>query len=138
MVFKTIEAIGKKYNFDLTTPIKEIKKEGMNAILYGMQENFSVKLKSAGISKEYKIQFDGIINFIEDQSKLSYVKSIARWANKYMSEYHCESCGGSRLNKESTSYKVGEKNIKELSTMDISHFYSWVTSVKKRLKRTTK
>ena len=55
-----------------------------------------------------------IINFIEDQSKLSYVKSIARWANKYMSEYNCESCGGSRLNKESTSYKVGKKNIKEL------------------------
>jgi excinuclease ABC subunit A len=50
-----------------------------------------------------------------------------------MSEYHCESCGGSRLNKESTSYKVGEKNIKELSTMDISHFYYWVTSVKKDL-----
>jgi len=130
---KQIEAIGKKYNFDLTTPIKEIKKDGMNAILHGMQENFSVKLKSAKISKEYKIQFDGIINFIEDQSKLSYVKSIARWANKYMSEYHCESCGGSRLNKESTSYKVGENNIKELSSMDISHFYLWVTSVKKDL-----
>ena len=130
---KQIESIGKKYNFDLTTPIKEIKKEGMNAILYGMQENFLVKLKSAGISKEYKIQFDGIINFIEDQSKLSYVKSIARWANKYMSEYHCESCGGSRLNKESTSYKLGKKNIKELSSMDISMFYSWVISIEKDL-----
>lgn len=130
---KQIESIGKKYNFDLTTPIKEIKKEGMNAILYGMQENFLVKLKSAGISKEYKIQFDGIINFIEDQSKLSYVKSIDRWANKYMSEYNCESCGGSRLNKESTSYKVGKKNIKELSSMDISMFYSWVISVEKEL-----
>ena len=50
-----------------------------------------------------------------------------------MSEYHCESCGGSRLNKESTSYKVGENNIKELSSMDISNFYLWVTSVKKDL-----
>ena len=64
-----------------------------------MHENFSVKLKSVGISKTYKIQFDGIINFIEEQSKLSYVKSIERWANKYMSEHQCSECkGGSRLN----------------------------------------
>jgi excinuclease ABC subunit A len=101
-----------------------------------MQENFTVEIKSVGVTKSYKIQFDGIVNFIEEQSKLSYVKSIERWANKYMSEYHCDSCNGSRLNKESTSYKVGKTSIQDLSSMDISHFYKWVTSVDENLNAT--
>ena len=133
---KQIEGIGKKHKFDLSTPIKDINKEGLNAILYGMQENFTVEIKSVGVTKSYKIQFDGIVNFIEEQSKLSYVKSIERWANKYMSEYHCDSCNGSRLNKESTSYKVGKTSIQDLSSMDISHFYKWVTSVDENLNAT--
>ena len=135
---KQIEAIGKKYNFDLTTPIRDINNNGLNAILYGMNESFSIKMKNLGISKTYKIQFDGIINFIEEQSKLSYVKSIERWANKYMSEHQCSSCKGSRLNIESTSYKVGDKSIKDLSSMDISHFYEWLYSVENKLDKTQK
>ena len=133
---KQIEGIGKKHKFDLSTPIKDINKEGLNAILYGMEENFTVEIKSVGVTKSYKIQFDGIVNFIEEQSKLSYVKSIERWANKYMSEYHCDSCNGSRLNKESTSYKLGKTSIQDLSSMDISHFYKWVTSVDENLNAT--
>ena len=135
---KQIEGIGKKHKFDLSTPIKDINKDGLNAILYGMQENFTVEIKSVGVTKIYKIQFDGIVNFIEEQSKLSYVKSIERWANKYMSEYNCDSCNGSRLNKESTSYKLGKTSIQDLSSMDISHFYKWVTSVDENLNATQK
>lgn len=133
---KQLEAIGKKFNFDLNTAIKDINNQGRNAILYGIHENFSIKVKNVGITKTYKIQFDGIINFIEEQSKLSYVKSIARWANKYMSEYNCESCGGSRLNKESTSYRIGGKTIKDLSAMDLSNFYEWSIHVHKKLNKT--
>ena len=133
---KQLEAIGKKFNFDLNTAIKDINNQGRNAILYGIHENFSIKVKNVGITKTYKIQFDGIINFIEEQSKLSYVKSIARWANKYMSEYNCESCGGSRLNKESTSYRIGGKTIKDLSAMDLSNFYKWSIHVHKKLNKT--
>ncbi|MBT6013912.1 MAG: excinuclease ABC subunit UvrA, partial [Flavobacteriales bacterium] len=103
-----------------------------------MNESFSVKMKKLGLSKTYKIQFDGIINFIEEQSKLSYVKSIERWANKYMTEHQCSSCKGSRLNIESTSYKVGDKSIKDLSSMDISHFYKWLYSVENKLDKTQK
>ena len=55
--------------------------------MYGLTENLEVKLKSAGISKIYKLHFEGVVNFIEEQSKSSYVKSIEKWARKYMSEH---------------------------------------------------
>ena len=94
-----LEIIGKKYNFNLNTPIKDINAEALNIILYGTKDNIKVKLKAAGISKEYKIDFLGIVNFIEEQSMSFSVKSIERWALKYMSSKTCKSCLGSRLNK---------------------------------------
>ena len=128
-----IELIGKKYDFTLNTPIAKIPKEGIEAILYGLTENLKVKLKSAGISKTYKLDFDGIVTFIEEQSKLAYVKSIEKWARKYMSEHDCKSCNGSRLNIESSHFKVADKSINEVSNLDISSFADWVLTIEKAL-----
>ena len=128
-----IELIGKKYDFTLNTPIAKIPKEGIEAILYGLTENLKVKLKSAGISKTYKLDFDGIVTFIEEQSKLAYVKSIEKWAKKYMSEHDCKSCNGSRLNIESSHFKVADKSINEVSNLDISSFADWVLTIEKSL-----
>ncbi|MFT4902882.1 MAG: excinuclease ABC subunit A [Thalassomonas sp.] len=128
-----IELIGKKYDFTLNTPIAKIPKEGIEAILYGLTENLKVKLKSAGISKTYKLDFNGIITFIEEQSKLAYVKSIEKWARKYMSEHDCKSCNGSRLNIESSHFKVADKSINEVSNLDISSFADWVLTIEKSL-----
>ena len=128
-----IELIGKKYDFTLNTPIGKIPKEGIEAILYGLTENLKVKLKSAGISKTYKLDFDGIVTFIEEQSKLAYVKSIEKWARKYMSEHDCKSCNGSRLNIESSHFKVADKSINEVSNLDISSFADWVLTIEKSL-----
>ena len=137
-ILKQIEIIGKKFNFDLTTKIIDIPKEGLNAILYGFNETFSLSMKTAGVSKRYKIDFEGIANFIIEQSNLSYSKSVARWANKYMSEYNCDNCNGSRLNPISTSYKIGNKNIHDLVQMDISEIYKWIVSVENTLNENEK
>ncbi|HIG32708.1 MAG TPA: excinuclease ABC subunit UvrA [Flavobacteriales bacterium] len=132
-ILRQIELIGKKYNFNLNTPINKISQDGMDAILHGLTENLKVKLKSAGISKTYKLHFEGIVNFIEVQSKLSYVKSIEKWAGRYMSAYDCKSCNGSRLNIESSHFKIAGKSINEVSNLDISSFAKWVLIIEKSL-----
>jgi excinuclease ABC subunit A len=103
--------------------------------MYGETDTLKVKLKTAGISKTYKLNFDGIVNFIQEQSKNSYVKSIEKWASKYMSEHDCKSCGGSRLNVESSHFKVAGKGIHEVSNMDISSFEDWVLTIEKSLNK---
>ena len=60
----------------MNTPISKISKAGVNAIFYGESGSFNVKLKSVGVSKTYKLHFDGIVNFIKEQAKISYVKTI--------------------------------------------------------------
>jgi len=130
-----IELIGKKFDFTLNTPIDKIPKAGIDAILYGLTETLKVKLKTAGISKTYKLHFEGIVNFIEEQSKLAYVKSIEKWARKYMSEHDCKSCNGSRLNIESSHFKIAGKSINEVSNLDISSFATWVLTIEKSLSK---
>jgi excinuclease ABC subunit A len=134
-IISQIELIGKKYSFSLNTPFAEIPALGVEAIMYGIQDTLKVNLKSAGISKIYKLNFEGVINFIEEQSKHSYVRSIERWATKYMSELDCKGCGGSRLNIESSHFKVADKSIYEVSNMDISTFSQWVNSIEDMLNK---
>ncbi len=126
-----VEIIGRKFNFNLNTPIKDISDEGINSILYGIHDSIKINLKSAGISKIINISFDGIVNFINTQSNDSYTKSIKRWASKYMSENDCKECKGSRLNIESSNYKIVNKAINEVSRMDMTTFYNWIKLVEK-------
>ena len=132
-ILNQLEIIGKKHGFSLNTPLNEISEEAINYILYGIKEDIKVKLKTAGISKKYKIDFMGIVNFIEEQASFSSVKSIERWANKYMSSKTCKSCNGSRLNIQSSNFKVDEKTITEVVNMDIDSLKIWLENLILRL-----
>ncbi len=134
-IIKQLEMLGKKYNFNLNTPISKISKAGVNSIFYGESGSFNVKLKSVGVSKTYKLHFDGIVNFIKEQAKISYVKTIERWASNYMSEHNCPKCEGSRLNKESFHFKVGDNQIHQLTGMDILEFDKWLHTIEKQLNK---
>ena len=132
-ILNQLEIIGKKHGFSLNTPLNEISEEAINYILYGINEDIKVKLKTAGISKKYKIDFMGIVNFIEEQASFSSIKSIERWANKFMSSKTCKSCNGSRLNIQSSNFKVDEKTITEVVNMDIDSLKIWLENLILRL-----
>ncbi len=128
-----LKTIGKRFDFDLSTPVKSISTEGLNAILYGFNETFSVSLKEAGLDKEYRINFEGIVNFIEDQHKHSTSSRLKRWANEFMISKKCPTCLGSRLKKESLFFKIDNKNIAEIAQMDIDHLKLWIDNVEAKL-----
>ena len=133
-----INIIGKKYNFDLHTQIRDISNEGLKAILYGIQDEFKIKLQKAGITKTYKIDFKGIIPFIEDQYEDQYSKSIKKWASKYMITEKCKKCDGSRLNIEASNFKIANKKIHEVCKMDILKFQTWIGLINKSLDKRQK
>lgn len=124
-IFKQLEIIGEKYGFKLTDAIETIPQEAMDMILNGGNEKFSVVSKVMGITKDYKIDFEGISNFIKNQYDESGSASIKRWAKEFMDEIKCPECHGSRLRKESLYFKINEKNIGELSAMDIDELTEW-------------
>lgn len=124
-IFKQLETIGEKYGFKLTDAVETIPGDAMEMILNGGKEKFSVESKTLGITKEYKIEFEGISNFIKNQYEESNSTSIKRWAKEFMDEIECPDCKGSRLKKEALYFKINEKNIADLSQMDITELHDW-------------
>jgi len=132
-MFKQLEIIGEKYGFKLTDPISTISEEAMEMILNGGKEKFSVESKVLGVTKEYKIEFEGISHFIKNQHDESGSTTIRRWAKEFMDEVNCPVCEGSRLKKEALFFKINEKNIVELCDMDISDVTTWFLDLNNHL-----
>ena len=132
-IFKQLEIIAQKYDFKITDAIENIPKEAMDIILYGGNEKFSVVSKVMGITKDYKIDFEGISNFIKNQYDNSDSASIKRWAKEFMDENNCPDCEGARLRKESLYFKLNGKNIGELVQMDIAELSEWFAGLNQHL-----
>ncbi|KAF2079780.1 excinuclease ABC subunit UvrA [Flavobacterium sharifuzzamanii] len=132
-IFKQLETIGEKFGFKITDPIEKIPEEAMQMILYGGKDKFSINSKDLGVTREYKIDFEGISNFIKNQYDESATTSIKRWAKDFMDEIPCPVCEGSRLKKEALFFRVNEKNITELCDMDISDLTAWFQDLNSHL-----
>uniref|UniRef100_UPI00374D3F27 excinuclease ABC subunit UvrA n=1 Tax=Flavobacterium sp. TaxID=239 RepID=UPI00374D3F27 len=132
-IFKQLEFIGEKFEFKLTDAIETISDEAMEMILNGGKEKFSVTSNTAGVTKEYKIEFEGISAFIKSQHDDSGSSTLKRWAAAFMDEVNCPTCEGSRLKKESLYFKINEQNIADLSNMDISDLTVWFHDLENHL-----
>ena len=132
-IFKQLEAIGLKYGYTLDTPLKDFSDEALDVILYGTNETFEVKRETLGITSTYKINFEGIINFIEDQNNEEASAAIARWAGSFMNHVPCPVCGGTRLKKESQYFRIDGKNIAEVANMDTLSLGKWIDELPRKL-----
>ncbi len=126
-VFSQIEAIGYKYGFTMDTPVKDIPKQAMDMILYGSNETIVVKKEYMGITSKYNLNFEGVVNYVlQHQTNQNSSQTSKKWAESFMNLRTCPECGGRRLKKESLSYKIGDKNIADLATMDLVSLKKWV------------
>jgi len=124
-IFKQLEIIGERFGFKITDPISKISEEAIDVILNGGRDKFAIESKTLGVTKEYKIEFEGIAEFIRNQYDESGSSTIRRWAKEFMDEIKCPVCEGSRLRKEALYFKVNGHNIAELSAFDISDLTAW-------------
>ena len=132
-IFKQFELIAQRFNFKLSDAYKDIPEEAKHMILYGGNDKFSVESKTLGITRDYKIDFEGVANFIENQYKTADSTSLKRWAKDYMDKVACSECGGSRLKKESLYFKINKKNIAELAHKDIVDLSEWFNDLENHL-----
>ncbi len=132
--FKQIETIAQRYEFELTDPISKIPQAALDVLLNGGQESFEVDSKTLGVKRTYKIDYEGISNFIKNQFEEAASTSIKRWAKEYMDKVLCPVCEGSRLRKESLNFKIYEKNIAELAHFDITELADFFEDLNKNLK----
>ena len=134
LVFWQLEAIAKKYGFTLDTPIAKIPKEALHIILYGSEEPFKLSNTPLGVSSNYFLSFEGVVNYIGSlYQNGNNSKNRKRWTHQYIKHSICTECKGSRLKKESRYFKIHDKNIAELSGMDIRELSQWFDNVENHL-----
>ncbi|WP_088323166.1 excinuclease ABC subunit UvrA [Polaribacter tangerinus] len=134
-IFKQLQNIAERYQFKLTDAIKDIPKEALDIILNGGNESFEITSKTAGVRRNYKIDFEGIVAFINNQFNHAESTSIKRWAKNYMDEVCCNNCQGKRLKKEALHFKITDKNISDLAQMDVTELANWFASIEKKLSK---
>ena len=134
-IFKQLENIANKYDFDLKDPINKIPDQAMEIILNGGKEKFNVVSKSLGLTRTYEIDFEGIINFILNQYSNAFSKKIKTWSKKFMRTIECEKCCASRLNENVKHFKIDHKDITEISKMDFDELYDWIKLLNKKISK---
>jgi len=131
--FRQMEVIAKRYNFSLSDPINKIPPNAMEVILKGGYEKFSVSSKVLGVTRDYKIDYEGIENFIKHQFENTDSAGIKRWASNYMDENQCNVCNGARLNQESLNFKINGLSIADVSALDLGDLQQWFENLEEKL-----
>lgn len=136
-LFRNVEALAKKNKISLDKPIKDIPPASLNILLYGNAEGGSLEVSDmdeAAGSQPYEGEFEGIIPMLKRWfSGNSQSESLREWVEKFMELKECTTCEGARLKKESLWFKVDEKNISELSNMNLDKLLTWFDTIEKRL-----
>ena len=133
MIFWQIDAILKKYDCTLKTPISDIPDEALREVLYGSLENIRIDKELVHTSSDYFVAFDGIVKYLRQVMENDDSASGQKWADQFLAETQCPECHGQRLNREALSYKIWDKNISELAEMDISELREWLNQVEEHL-----
>ena len=131
LIFWQIDAILKKHDCDLKTPVDEIPQEALSEILYGALENVKIDKDLVHTSSDYYVAFDGIVKYLRDAQERDDSAAGQKWVEQFMEDGLCPECKGMRLNREALSYKIWDKNIAELASMDIGELREWLDKLQK-------
>ena len=126
MIFWQVEAILKKFDCDLNTPISDIPDDAMTELLYGSLEDVRIDRDLVRTSSDYFVSFDGIIKYLRGVMENDDSSAGQKWADQFLAEITCPECHGQRLNREALSYTFGGRNIAELANMDLVELRQWI------------
>ena len=133
MIFWQIGAILEKAECTLKTPVKDIPEDTLDEILYGSLEPVKIDKELVHTSSDYFTTFDGVVKYMRSVMENDDTASGQKWADQFLAVCQCPECKGMRLNKESLSYRVWDKNISELANMDIKALMLWLDEAEKHL-----
>jgi excinuclease ABC subunit A len=132
-IFWQIEAIAEKNGFTLDTPINEIPEEALNKVLYGSDEVLKLSNTPLGMTSNYFLTFEGVVNFVGNIEIINGKKTGSRIREQYVQYETCPDCNGTRLKKEALWFRIADKNIGELSSMDIRELSQFLSTVEKKM-----
>ena len=133
LIFWEVQAVLEEYDCSLTTPIADIPEEAMDEIFNGRADRLRIPAKIAHTTDDYYVDYDGLVKYIQQMADSEMSAAAQRWAEQFSKTAVCPECHGARLNREALSFRFAGKTIAELSDMDISQLYDFLTHVEAQL-----
>ena len=133
MIFWQLEALLEKYELTLKTPLKDFPEEAVDEVLYGSNERIKIKSSLIHTSSDYFTTYEGIVKYIQMMQEKDNSATAQKWADQFAKTDVCPDCKGARLNQEALHFRVHDKNIYELASMDINELYDWLNNVEPHL-----
>ena len=128
-----IEIIIKKNGFKMSTPWEKLSEQTKDEILYGVNDKITLDLDYAQIKKTYKVNFEGIVEYITRLSEGKDEEENQKFKTQVFEEGVCPVCEGARLRKESLFFKIDNKNISEVSHFSLKKLSEWVDNLPTKL-----
>ena len=127
-----LKYVGKKFGFNLNTPIEKMTSEQINVILYGTNQNIYYKYESKySQSKwEYESNFEGVIPNLQRIYNSTDSENKRETLARFMNEHVCDKCSGKRLKRDSLSIKISEKSIMDVGDLPIDECYNFFNRLK--------
>ncbi len=132
-IFWQLEAIAEKNGFTLDTPIKDIPEDALTKVLYGSDEVLKLSNTPLGMTSNYFLTFEGVVNFVGNIEMVNGKKNGTRIKDQYVQYNVCPECNGMRLKKESLFFRIGDRNIGELSSLDIKELSLFLANVEEKM-----
>ena len=133
LIFWQIDAILHNYDCNLKTPVKELPEEALQEVLYGSLTDVRISKDLVHTSSDFFVAFNGVIKYLRSIMENDDSASGQKWADQFLATAVCPECQGQRLNRESLSYRIWDKNISELAQMDISELKEWLSKVEEHM-----
>lgn len=133
LIFWEIQTVLADYDCDLKTPIADIPEEAMDEIFNGRADRLRIPAATAHTTDDYYVEFNGLVKYIQQMADTEMTAASQRWAEQFSKTTICPECQGARLNREALSYRFAGKAINELSNMDISELYEFLSHVEETL-----
>lgn len=136
-VFQQVVAFAKKHKINLNKPIKDLPKAQLNLLLYGDKEispDLEMDMSDDSVPEVYTGSYEGIIPMLKRWFSSSNSSEMLRsWVEKYMQLAPCSSCEGARLKKESLWFKIDNRNIAQLSNLNLDNLAAWFDGIELRI-----
>ena len=137
-LFNTLDTMLKKEGYSISTRIKDLPDNVIAQILYGSQESYFVMNYELGISSGIPLTYEGVNEYILQQQSDGYSNKMKKWANSFTLRKKCQECGGARLKKESLYFLINNKNISQVSDLQINELADWIVNIDKEMSESHK
>ena len=133
LLFLLLEMLGRRYDFTLDDPLQTFSEEALNAVIYGDAEPLTINLTEMGTAGGVQLHtWEGVAEYINRTEDDDSPRG-RRWREQFLAYRKCSVCNGSRLKKEALHFRIGGKNIAEVSAMSIAEFADWMEHIEEHL-----